>query len=96
MATDDTHKTCVRCAHLGRHDATKPLSAFPANPKTRDGKSSWCQQCTTENRRLWLAAKAPAERARWQQEQRDNRRARARLRRLAARAAAALPEPLAA
>ena len=71
--TDETHKTCVRCQRLGRA-SSHPLSAFPANPKTKDQKSSWCQPCHTEYRRVWLAKKSADALERWKQEQRVKRR----------------------
>jgi hypothetical protein len=37
----------VRCVHCC---ADKPASAFPANPRKRNGLSSWCRRCHNEAR----------------------------------------------
>ncbi len=43
-------KRCRRC------EAEKPLEGFPANPRMRDGRSSWCQGCHNKATARWRAA----------------------------------------
>ena len=81
--TDKTHKTCVRCLKLAR-PALHPLSAFPANPKTKDQKSSWCQPCHTQYRRQWLAEKSAEWRANWRDAQNAKKREQRRIESVAA------------
>jgi Stc1 domain len=48
------HVQQVRCAHCGK---SKPMEAFPANRRKRNGLSSWCRDCHDEARERSLDAK---------------------------------------
>jgi hypothetical protein len=68
----------VRCVHCGND---KPASAFPANPRKRNGFSSWCRGCHNEARdRSYerkverLVAERLKEHAEWMAEWRENMR----------------------
>jgi hypothetical protein len=66
------------CTHCGE---TKPEAEFPANPRKKNGLSSWCRDCHNEardrsyERKLErLIAERQKERAEWMAEWRENMR----------------------